>query len=128
MAVLDPTHSEAQQRDLILDALRKSIAGNEVIHLPQLTNSTGGDFALLALASQSSTFGGGVGPYRYLFEGEDDLLHLFVVRKDGGELTVEDAQAVARFLAPGVPPALVWIKPGRVSQHLYFAHELLLEN
>jgi hypothetical protein len=67
------------------------------------------------------------GEYGYRFEGEDDLLHLIVTRPDGGRLSPEEGQSVAAFVLEGIPPAMVWIKPGEFSQHFYMGHELLLE-
>jgi hypothetical protein len=59
-------------------------------------------------------------------EGEEDLLHLIVVRQDGKELTPAEGQAVAGFVWPGVPSALIWLKPGVLSQHFYVGHDELV--
>jgi hypothetical protein len=67
-----------------------------------------------------------VGDFRYQFEGEEDLLHLFVTRLDGSPIDSADGLAVAQFLMPTVPPALVWHKPGEFSQHFYVGHDDLL--
>ncbi|MBI1755715.1 MAG: hypothetical protein HYR64_01235 [Fimbriimonas ginsengisoli] len=77
---------------------------------------------------EPNAFGGLVGPYRYQFEGEDDLLHLIVVRRDLGALEPEEGQSVAAFLLEGVPQSLIWLKPARLSQHFYLGHDVLLES
>jgi hypothetical protein len=125
--VLQPTAAEIEQRGLVLQALREAVAADRTIHLPRASVVISPDFALLALASDPGIFGGVVGPHRYLFEGEDDLLHLVIVRADGHELSVEEAQEVVTFLISQVPSALIWVKPGTVSQHFYLAHDLLLD-
>ena len=63
-----------------------------------------------ATASPSSTwalepndFAGTLGPFRYQFEGEEDLLHLMVTA-DGAPLSVADAQRVVAFRARGRLP------------------------
>ena len=127
--VLQPTPEEIAQRDTVLLNLREHIATNRTIRLPNPgpgPDQGPNDIALMALVFRESAFGGSLGAYRYLFEGEDDLLHLLVVRSDGRELTVDDARPVAQFVLPGVAPALVWLKPGKVSQHFYLGHELFL--
>ena len=73
------------------------------------------------------TFAGTAGEYTYFFEGEDDLLHVAVGKKEGGLLSVEEAQGVLSFLAPGLPAGVVWVKPGSTSHHFYFAHDELLK-
>ena len=81
--------------------------------------------ALLTVGLEPNLFGGTVGPYRYQFEGEEDLLHLIVTRIDIGEISVEEAQDVAEFLLSPVAPALIWLKPGERSQHFYVGHDEL---
>jgi hypothetical protein len=68
-------------------------------------------------------FAGEVGVFSYVFEGEDDLLHLAVFRRDGQAVRPEEGQAVARFVLRGVPPGLVWFKPGATTQHFYIGHD-----
>jgi hypothetical protein len=72
-----------------------------------------------------SPFCGLAGEFRYLFEGEDDLLHLVVERLDGGPLTIADSQSVARFLLFNVPEAMVFLRPGERAHHFYFGHDFL---
>jgi hypothetical protein len=46
-----------------------------------------------------------------------------VMRSSGQELSVEEARPVVHFLLPEVAPALIWLRPGTVSQHFYVGHE-----
>jgi hypothetical protein len=85
-------------------------------------------FALVSIGMEPNNFGSTVGRFRYQFEGEEDLLHLFVTDIDCGELTPEQGQVVAGFVLYELPAALVWFRPGRLSQHFYFGHELLVQN
>jgi hypothetical protein len=80
------------------------------------------------VGAEENAFCGNVGPYRYQFEGEEDLLHLIVTRQDKDRLTVEEAQEVAGFLMPGIPAGLVWLKPGEFSQHFWVGHDELCRN
>lgn len=73
-----------------------------------------------------SPFEGAVGAFRYAFEGEDDLLHLWVSRRDGEQLSVEDAQQVVGFVVPEVDPGVIWLKPASLSHHFYFGHDELV--
>jgi hypothetical protein len=77
---------------------------------------------------EPNAYGGSVGEYRYQFEGEDDLLHLYIVRQSGDDVAVEEAQAVTEFLLPGIPKALIWFHPGVKSHHFFLGHDLLLEH
>lgn len=83
-------------------------------------------FALLSVGLEPNEFGGTVGHYRYQFEGEEDLLHLIVTVEDEGRVTAEEGQAVCGFLLQGVSPALIWLRPGKFSQHFYVGHDELL--
>jgi hypothetical protein len=84
-------------------------------------------FALLSVGLEDNIFGGTVGPFRYQFEGEEDLLHLIVTRLDSEALSPSEGQAVASFLMPGVSPALIWLRPGEFSQHFYVGHDELVK-
>ncbi|WKZ81350.1 MAG: hypothetical protein QY327_05465 [Fimbriimonadaceae bacterium] len=72
-------------------------------------------------------FGGVIGEYRFVFEGEDDLLHLLLMRTDGAALERESALEVAEFLTEGVPKSLKWLRLGPTSLSLYLGHDLLLQ-
>lgn len=101
---------------------------DQAIRLPRFDPSrtrAAAETALLGLADEPNPFGGIVGPFAYQFEGEDDLLHLFVMRLDHRPLSVEEGQAVVEFVIPEVPASMIWLKPGRLSQHFYFGHDLL---
>lgn len=122
-----PTPEERLQRDAVFGAVIDCIRRDVKIRLPEFDGSgPGGEFALQSVGCEPNPFGGEVGPFRYQFEGEDDLLHLMVLRKDGGEVSPEEAQHVASFLLPDLPSALIWLKPGVFSQHFYFGHDELL--
>jgi hypothetical protein len=115
---------EAERRDQIVARLLSYIREGRTIRLPDFDgSSTSADYALLAVPEND--FSGTYEGFRYQFEGEEDLLHLAIMRQDGAPLTVEQAQQVVSFLLPEVPPALIWLKPGNVSQHFYFGHDIL---
>lgn len=123
--------SEIAQRDGILARVYESIRQNVSIRLPEFVGSTDSApsaFALLSIIDQTNDFGGKVGEFGYQFEGEEDLLHLFVVRLDREKISVEEAQQVVSWLLPQLPPALVWLKPGEYSQHFYFGHDVLFDD
>ncbi|MHB8636039.1 MAG: hypothetical protein ACYC96_06160 [Fimbriimonadaceae bacterium] len=75
-----------------------------------------------------NAFGGVLGPFCYQLEGEDDLLHLIVARRDGDPLTAEEGRLVASELFKGVSSGLVWLRPGTRSQHFYVGHDDLLNS
>lgn len=83
-------------------------------------------FALLSLGMEDNDFSGTVGPFRYQFEGEEDLLHLMVTMQNQLEINAHQAQAVAGFVLNGVPTAMIWLRPGEFSHHFYFGHDELL--
>lgn len=120
---------ETAQRDAVFGALVDAVQRGARVVLPAFDPSTSvpaDQFALTSVGAEPNTFGGTVGPFRYQFEGEEDLLHLIVTRLDGKELTAEEGQTVALFLMPQVPPSMLWLKPGQQSQHFYLAHDLLV--
>ncbi len=94
---------------------------------PQLSRASE-KFALITVGPESDEFSGQVGPYRYQFEGEEDLLHLIVTRVDEGEISAREGQSIAGFVLRGVPPSLIWLRPGEYSQHFYFGHDELLKH
>ncbi len=126
----EPSFAEQSRRDEVLERVLQYIRENRTIKLPpfnRLSPSRQADYALLAM--EPNEFSGNFGPFRYQFEGEDDLLHIAVAREKGGILTVEEARGVVSFLLPQVAPALIWLRPGTVSQHFYVGHdELLLDS
>lgn len=127
---MEPTAAEIEKRDAVIHRLLSDIRKDATIRLPDFdpTVSRPSDhFALLSVGIEPNPFGGEVCGYRYQFEGEEDLLHLIVVKVDGTPLAPSDAQAVVDFLYPGVPPALMWFKAGEFSGHFYLGHDVLLE-
>jgi hypothetical protein len=120
--------SEVDHRNAVMERILRHIREGVVIRLPEFDGTKAidhPDYALLALGPNE--FSGEVGAFRYQFEGEDDLLHVAVMRRDGAPLTVEEAQRVVGFLLPGVSPALIWLRPGTVSQHFYVGHDELID-
>lgn len=125
-----PTHEELAERRQVLAAIIAKVEANERIMLPDFDRDRTGKtleeaFALMGI--EPNPYGSTIGEFRYQFEGEDDLLHLMIVRQDAGEITPHEALAVAHFLLPDLPPALVFFKPGERSQHFYIGHDHLLE-
>ncbi len=125
---LAPTTAEKDRADEVVAAVIAAIQGDQRIKLPSYSGSSeeSADFALQTVGIEPNAFGGTLGRLRYQFEGEDDLLHLFVVGIDRLPVSVKEARAVAAFLLPTLPPALIWLKPGTYSQHFYFGHDELV--
>lgn len=111
--MIEPTPAELQRREQVLESIVEHVQAGLTIRLP-------------VRIDEVSRFEGTVGPYRYQFEGEEDLLHLIVERIDKSAIRVVEGQDVAEFLMPKVDSALVWLKPGRHSQHFYVAHDDLV--
>jgi hypothetical protein len=125
--MLHPTIEEANRRNAVFARILDFIRRDEKILLPQFEkgeSSMPSDFALLNI--RENNFSGSIGEFRYQFEGEDDLLHVFVMRRNGEPLSVPEAQTVVGFLLPQVSPALVWLRPGTFSHHFYVGHDELL--
>jgi len=114
--------SERSQLDEVLAMVNQAVDRDETIRLPEFDPLIhgGSETALHLVGIEPNPFGGSIGEFRYQFEGEDDLLHLFVVRIDGQELTAEAGQKIASVVLEGVPPGLIWLKPGKFTQHFYF--------
>ncbi|MDX2064763.1 MAG: hypothetical protein SFX74_03365 [Fimbriimonadaceae bacterium] len=132
---LAPTAEEQSQRRAVLSRVLEFIHSNRTIKLPPLdpTVSRPSDtFALVNIGHEPNEFAGSCGPFRYQFEGEEDLLHLLITRPipdaDPAEIAVAEGQAVAAWVLDGVPPALVWLKPGNLSIHFYVGHDDLIGN
>lgn len=123
----EATQKERDERDEVVERVLRFIRENRTIKLPPFTGGAakpGGLFAMQAM--EPNEFSGVVSDYRYQFEGEDDLLHIAVMRRDAAELAVEDARHVLAFLLPEAPPGLIWLRPGSYSQHFYVGHDVLV--
>ena len=127
--VISPTVEETELRRAVMSEVLRYIREGLIIKLPPFdpaVSRPSEDFALVSVGLEPNPFSGLVGEFRYQFEGEEDLLHLIVTRSDNGELTPEDGRSVGSFLFQGVPPALLWMRPGTCSIHLYCGHDELL--
>lgn len=120
--------SQSSQRIIVRSNLISAVKKGQTIKLPPFDPeySQPSASALLTVGLEPNPYGGEVAGYRYQFEGEEDLLHLFVTRVDSQALSVKEGQAIAHWLLPELPAAQIWLKPGEFSQHFYFGHELLL--
>ena len=123
-----PSADELKRRDEVMQAIRSCIRQDTTIKLPDFDAkvSRPGISALVSVGLEPNPYCGECGDYRYQFEGEEDLLHLIVTRCDGEPLTPEEGQTVAGFVLEGVPPGLVWFRPGDRSQHFFVGHDELL--
>jgi hypothetical protein len=122
---------ETQRRGFVIGRILEFVREDRPIRLPDFDpalSQPSDSFALQTVGLEENDFCGTVGEYRYQFEGEEDLLHLIVTRRDGGPLTPEDGQDVAKFLLAGLPSSLIWLRPGERSQHFYFGHDDLVEH
>lgn len=120
-----PTPQEAARRDEIVARIREYTDANRRVNLPVFDpalDRPDDRFALVSVGIEPNIFSGTLGPYRYQFEGEEDLLHM-IVTSSAGTIRAEEGQAVGSFVLAGVPPALIWLKPGERSQHLYVGHD-----
>lgn len=118
--------TEAARRREVLASLLQAIAEDRRIELPSFDPDLSGaspETALQSVGLEPNPFGGTRGEVRYQFEGEEDLLHLILTRLDAAPLSVESAQSVVGWLLRGVPAALIWLKPGSVTQHFYLGHD-----
>lgn len=120
--------SELQIARQVLQEVLNAIREERRIKLPPFDASLSAPSLVAPVSAglEPNPYGGILGEFRYQFEGEDDLLHLMVVRVDSQELTPQEAQAVVSKLLPKLSPALIWLKPGTYSQHFYFGHDDLL--
>ncbi len=118
-----PSPEETERRDAVMAEIVRCINSNIRIVLPEFDPQKKSN----KLGAEDNPFFGTYGPYRYQFEGEEDLLHLVVTRQDEDKLTVEEAQVVAGFLVPKVPAGLIWLRPGEYSQHFWVGHDELLK-
>jgi hypothetical protein len=113
--VLAPSLEELRQRHLVISAIKQAVSTNTTIKLPGVGE-----------LRSPNQYAGLVSSFKYEFEGEDDLLHLAVTRCDGAALSPEEGQTVVSWLLPGMPPGLIWIRPGEFSQHFYCGHDDLV--
>jgi hypothetical protein len=127
---LNPTDEQMQVRANVIRHILTATRENLTIKLPDFDASMSirSDVAFQTIGVEPNNFGGTIGDYRYQFEGEEDLLHLIVSRIDFGEIDPSEGQAVCEWLLPWVPVALMWFKPGKVTQHFYVGHDELLKN
>ncbi len=125
---MTPTPDECAARSRVVAALLEAIATGTTVKLPDFDRSLSapGQTALHRVGIEPNPFGATLGPFRYQFEGEEDLLHLIVARLDGAELSHEEGRSVAAFVLDGVAPGFVWAKPGTVTQHFYLGHDVLV--
>jgi hypothetical protein len=126
--VRPPTEAETAARDAVLSAVIEATRADQTVRLPDFdpARDRASVSALASVGVEPNAFGAAVGDFRYQFEGEEDLLHLFVARLDGGALSAEEGRAVAAFVLAGVEPGLVWFKPGTLTQHFYVGHDDVL--
>ena len=118
---MTPTDPDRERREAVVRRVLAYIAEGRRIELPPFDRTLARPsdrFALVSVGLEPNDFGGGCGRFRYQFEGEEDLLHL-IVTADEGNVTVQEGQAVASFVLSGVPTALIWLRPGEMSQHFY---------
>ncbi len=123
------SEDDHRTRHRVIANILECIRNDRTIKLPpfdRLRDRPSDLFALQSVGLEPNDFGGKMGDFRFQFEGEDDLLHLFVVRNNGAEIAVSDAQQVCGNLLPGVAPALIWLKPGVYSHHFYVGHDELI--
>ena len=126
--MLRPSQTEIDARNSILAAISETVRAGKPVKLPAMDHnlSIGGETAFATVGLEPNPYGAWLGDFRYQFEGEEDLLHLIVTRRDQSLLSPEEAQQVASFALPGVPSALIWLKPGTITQHFYLGHDDLL--
>ena len=109
----------------VLDRIRTNVR----IKLPEfdpLIDRPSDRYALQSVGIEPNDFSGTLGRFRYQFEGEEDLLHLIIAGRDELPVTAEEGQQVAGFVLNGVPPALIWLRPGEYTQHFYVGHDELV--
>lgn len=122
-----PTPDEESAREAILCRILDFIDRGERILLPEWDRSPQAlsDYALLNVGLEPNDFGSCVGEWRYQFEGEDDLLHLMVCRKDQQPMPGSEAREIVDWLLKGVPTGLYWVKHATHSHHFYVGHDVL---
>ena len=122
-----PTSEERARRSEVIARVLRSIEENRTVKLPDFDASRerpSDRFALVNVGLEPNDFSGTLGPFRYQFEGEEDLLHLLVLRPGG--VSPEEGRRVAAFVLDGVSPALIFMRQGEESQHFYVGHDELV--
>jgi hypothetical protein len=83
---MTPTTAEQIRRDEVIAQILTDIKSNTTIFLPDFDpkiSRPSDEYALLSVGIEPNPYGGTIDSYRYQFEGEEDLLHLIIVRTDG---------------------------------------------
>jgi hypothetical protein len=126
--VIEATESERAERNRVVAAICEAVRTDSRILMPDFDPSLSqpGESGFTSVGVEPSAYSGRVGGLRYLFEGEDDVLHLMVARTDGLELDSGPARDLAAWLLEGIAPGLVWYKPGRLTHHFYCGHDDLV--
>lgn len=127
--ILTPTEAEQARRDEVMGLILEMVKVNARIKLPDFDpeiDRPSDQFALQSVGIEPNKFSGTIDRFRYQFEGEEDLLHLIVASGNDSPVTAEEGQHVAGFVLRGMPPALIWLRPGEYTQHFYFGHDELL--
>lgn len=125
------TTEEVLRRNEVIQRILDATAASVTIKLPVFDperERPSDHFALLNVGLEPNDYSGTFGEYRYQFEGEEDLLHLIITRRDQQPLVAEEGQAVASFVLNGVPKALIWLRPGEYSHHFYMGHDELVRH
>lgn len=126
-----PTPEESTRRSEIIGHLLRLIEQNQTVKLPDFDPERPAatpEFPFATVGSEANPLGGTVGDFRYQFEGEEDLLHLVVMRNDQQALSPAEGVSVGEFVLAGVPKGLIRFRPGTVSQHFFLGHENLQEH
>lgn len=126
-----PTPEETAKRSEIIGHLVRLIEQNRTVKLPAFDperSAAKPEFPFATVGLEANPLGGSVGEYRYQFEGEEDLLHLVVMRIDQQALSPAEGVSVGEFVLNGIPKGLIRFRPGDVSQHFFLGHENLYEH
>ncbi len=128
---LTPTEQEIHRRNEVINRLLDYIREDVRIKLPDFDPSKERPsdlYALINVGIEPNQFSGTIGRFRYQFEGEEDLLHLIVTSQDDAGLSTAEGHEVGSFVLQGVPTALIWLRPGSLSQHFYVGHDELIKH